>query len=226
MQNKVVVITGASQGIGLALSEIFSEAGYFVGRISRNIEQSIQNTIPNSMVINADVRNINHFRSAVEKIEQKFGQIDYFINNAGVSHIADFTENAHEINENIFQTNVLGVMNGLEIILPKMRAQNKGTIINMSSIADRGGRPLSSVYGASKAAVKSLSETLRAENSQYGIRITNVAPALIDTPMIDKDHPEYKTRINPTEFAKIVLWICEQPESICIRDICLAPNRV
>ena len=107
---------------------------------------------------------------------------------------------------------------------PHMRARKKGTIINMSSLADRHTRPNLAVYAATKAAVKSLSESLRRENAPYGIRICNVAPAKVKTPLLMRSSLSVDEIIPAEAMAKIVLWVYEQPQAICIRDLVLAPT--
>ena len=118
----------------------------------------------------------------------------------------------------------MGVINGIELVLPGMRERKTGTIINISSIADRHPRPNIAIYAATKAAVKSLSESLRVANAKYGIRVCNLAPAKIKTPMLISANLNDNQIIPVEDLAKAVLWIYEQPQTICVRDLVFAPT--
>ena len=98
-------------------------------------------------------------------------------------------------------------------------------VINISSLADRVSRPNLAVYAATKAAVKSLSESLRAANAKYGIQICNVAPAKIQTPLLKNSSLKQNEVISVADFAKIIFWITQQPKEICVRDIVIAPTK-
>jgi len=121
-------------------------------------------------------------------------------------------------------TNVKGVMNGIEIVLGGMRNRKQGTIINISSISDRVPRPNIAVYAATKAAVKSLTESLRMANAKYGIRICRLTPAKIRTPMLLPSHLTSHEVVLPESVAAAALWIYEQPKVVCIRDLVIAPT--
>ncbi len=120
--------------------------------------------------------------------------------------------------------NVLGLTNTLEIIIPQMRKHSMGTIINVSSLADRYPRPQAAVYGASKAYVKSISDSLRMLEAKHNIRVCNISPALIDTPLSRGVRKDAKTKIDVTDFVGMIKFIYSQPQSICIRDMVIAPT--
>ena len=124
----------------------------------------------------------------------------------------------------IMEININGVMNGIYAVLPGMRSREQGTIINISSVADRSVRPMLATYAASKVAVKSLTESLRAANAKYGIRFCNLAPAKIRTPMIEAANLSQEQTIEVEDFVKAVLWTFQQPQGICIRDMVFAPT--
>ena len=220
----MVIITGASSGIGAGIAEHFSRAGYSLGLLARNLKAMEALHLPHSICIETDVTNPNAFNQAVAEAEKKFGSVDCLINNAGWSKSGDFTTLSHTDNETMIQVNLLGVINGVEAVLPGMQARNSGTIINISSVADRGARPNLATYAASKAAVKSLSESLRMANAKYGIRVCNVAPAKIKTPLLMTSNLNDEQIISVDDIAKAILWIYEQPQSICVRDIVVTPT--
>ncbi len=226
MKKPLVVITGASQGIGAALAKIFSKQGYSLGLLSRNLTAMEALNLPNTICIETDVTDISSFKQAIFQAEEKFGPVDCLINNAGTSIPGDFTAIESHEHEKMVQLNVMGVIHGIESVLQNMQTRKMGTIINISSLSDRTSRPQMATYAATKAAVKSLTESLRMANAQYGIRICNVSPAKILTPLLLAVNPVKNNQpvIAVEDFAKTVLWIYQQPQSICIRDMVIAPT--
>ena len=224
MKNKTIIITGASSGIGAATAKAFSEAGYSVAMLARNKNAMDQFQIPNSISIECDVTNVESVKNAINQAQEKYNGIDCLVNNAGFVKGGEFTKITHDDNQTMVQVNLSGVINCIETVLPMMHENKSGTIINISSVADRKSRPQLPVYAATKAAVKSLSESLRAENAKYGIRICNVAPSKIQTPMLISANLNLDQIIPVEELAKVILWIYQQPQTVCIRDIVIAPT--
>lgn len=223
MIKPLIIITGASSGIGAATAKIFSAAGYPLGLIARNKTAMEQLHLPEALYLQADVTDSAALYDAIQTAEKKYGPVDCLINNAGITYPGDFTELLPGQNEEIIKINVQGVINGIEIVLPGMRVRKTGTIINISSLADRNARPQQATYAASKAAIKSLTESLRMANAPYGIRFCNLAPARIATPMTQIVNPHITTM--PAEhFAEIIFWVYQQPQTICIRDMVIAPT--
>ncbi len=224
MNKPLVIITGASSGIGAAMAKIFSAAGYSLGLFARNLDAMEKLNLPNAICLSVDITDNTAFKGAIQKAEDKFGQIDLLCNNAGFVKAGDFIDIGHEINETMVNVNLKGVINGLEIVLSRMRERKRGTIINTSSVADRNARPDLAVYAATKAAVKSLTESLRMANAKYGVRICNLAPAKTRTPMLISSRLPATEVVEPDDVARAALWIYEQPETICIRDLVIAPT--
>lgn len=222
-KSKLVVITGASSGIGAALAKIFSQAGYSLGLLSRNLFEMEKLNLPNATCFSVDVTDFSAVKEIISSLE-KIGPIDCLINNAGFLQAGDFVDvnNAHH--QKMIDVNIMGVINFIELVLPLMRERKQGTIINMSSLADRKSSPNFATYAATKAAVKSLSESLRMKNAPYGIRICNVAPGKIDTPMVLKANLRDEQVIPAEEFAKTILWMYQLPQSMCVRDMAIGPT--
>lgn len=173
MSEKVVFITGASSGIGKAIAEFLQDKNYKVYGTSRNPEK-----YPDSKVnlIPLDVTDIESVNKAVTLIIEKENRIDVLINNAGAGITGALEEiPANEIRRN-FETNFFGPVEVMKAVLPQMRKQKSGLIINITSIAGYMGLPYRSVYSASKGALELITEALRMEVKQFGIEITNVAP--------------------------------------------------
>jgi NADP-dependent 3-hydroxy acid dehydrogenase YdfG len=224
MHKPLILITGASSGIGAAMANVFSNAGYCLGLLARNLEAMEKLNLPNVLCISVDVTDFAAFKKAVQECESKFGPVDCLINNAGFAKGGEFTELTHEDHFNTVNINLQGVINGIETVLPEMRKRKKGTIINISSVADRNSRPQIATYAATKAAVKSLSESLRMDNAKYGIRICNLAPAKILTPMLIAANINDNQIIPAEDLAKAALWMYQQPQTICVRDLVFAPT--
>lgn len=223
MNKQLVVITGASAGLGAAIATIFSKHHYPLALLSRNLAAMEKLGLQNVIAKSVDVNDIDALKKAISEAEEKFGSIDCLINNAGVAKSGEFTDIAHADHEKMINVNVQGVINGIEIVLPRMRERKQGTIINISSLSDRTSRPHNPVYAATKAAVKSLTESLRMANANYGIRFCNIAPAKIHSSMWSQEYdPEHF--VSPEEFAEIILWIYEQRQNVCIRDLVIAPT--
>lgn len=223
MKKQLILVTGASSGLGAAIAKSFSAAGYPLVLISRNLKAMEELNLQNVLLKSVDVNDINQLKQAILEAEEKLGPIDCLINNAGVAKSGEFTEISHDDHEKMVNINLQGVINCIEIILPGMQARKQGTVINISSLSDRTSRPNNPVYAATKAAVKSLTESLRMANTKYGIRFCNVAPAKVHSPMWSQEYHQDQF-VNADEFAKIILWIYEQRQNVCIRDIVVAPT--
>jgi short-subunit dehydrogenase len=170
---KVVFITGASSGIGKAIGEFLHHKNYKVYGTSRN-PSAVQNSIFHLVAL--DVRNSDSIQSALAEVLSKENRIDVVINNAGVGITGPLEEiPANEIKNN-FETNLFGPIEVMKAVLPQMRTQKQGLIINITSIAGYMGLPYRSVYSSSKGALELITEALRMEVKSFGIHITNVAP--------------------------------------------------
>ena len=171
--NKVVLITGASSGIGKSIAEFLHYKGFIVYGTSRNPDKIINSVFP---LIELDVRNTESIHKAVKKIIELSGPIDILINNAGVGITGPIEEIPSLEIKNNFETNFFGPIEVIKAVLPQMRAQRSGLIINITSIAGYMGLPYRGIYSASKGALELITESLSMEVKPFGINITNVAP--------------------------------------------------
>ncbi|MDR6844425.1 SDR family oxidoreductase [Flavobacterium granuli] len=171
--NKVVLITGGSSGIGKSIGEFLHQKGFVVYGTSRNPERVLNSIFP---LITLDVRNANSIHLAVAKVIEISGRLDVVINNAGVGITGPLEEIPMEEIKNNFETNFFGPIEVMKAVLPQMRSQQSGLIINITSIAGYMGLPYRSVYSASKGALELITEALRMEVKSFGIQITNIAP--------------------------------------------------
>lgn len=171
--NKVVLVTGASSGIGKSIGELLHQKGFVVIGTSRNAAK-VQDS--KFQLIDLDVRNTESIAQAIQKTIQIAGRIDIVINNAGVGITGPLEEIPTAEIRNNFDINFFGPIEVMKAVLPQMRKQNSGLIINITSIAGYMGLPYRSVYSASKGALELITEALRMEVRSFGIHISNVAP--------------------------------------------------
>ena len=171
--SKVVLITGGSSGIGKSVGEYLHSKGFTVYGTSRNPERITNSVFP---LIALDVRDAASIKAAVASVIEKEGRINVLINNAGVGITGPLEEIPAEEIKNNFETNLFGPIEVMKAVLPQMRNQKSGLIINVTSIAGYMGLPYRGIYSASKGALELITEALRMEVKSFGINITNVAP--------------------------------------------------
>ena len=171
--SKVVLITGGSSGIGKSIGEFLHQKGFIVYGTSRNPEKITNSIFP---LVALDVRDKQSIVKCVDEVIQKSGRLDIVINNAGVGITGPIEEIPTEEIRNNFETNLFGPIEVMKAVLPQMREQKSGLIINITSIAGYMGLPYRGIYSASKGALELITEALRMEVKSFGIQITNVAP--------------------------------------------------
>lgn len=171
--SKVVLITGASSGIGKAIGEYLHHKGYTVIGTSRDANKYASSAF---QLIDLDVRDSESISIAVQKTITIAGKIDVLINNAGVGITGPLEEIPTSEIKNNFEINLFGPIEVMKAVLPYMREQKSGLIINITSIAGYMGLPFRSVYSASKGALELITEALRMEVKSFGVHITNIAP--------------------------------------------------
>jgi len=172
--SKVVLITGGSSGIGKSVAIFLAEKGFTVYGTSRNPDR-ITEKLPFKLIA-LDVTNAETIISAVSTVIAKEGKLDVLINNAGVGITGPIEETPDLEIKKAFQTNVFGPIDVIKAVLPQMRTQNSGLIINITSIAGYMGLPYRGVYSATKGTLELLTEALRMEIKDFNIQMTNVAP--------------------------------------------------
>ncbi len=175
---KIVLLTGVSGGLGSAIAKKLSSKGYKVYGTSRNpIESTNQDFIPVQM----DLTDSASISRVVKNLIAKEKKIDILINNAGIGITGSIEETSLEAVRLAFETNFFGTMQLIQEVLPHMRKQKSGTLINISSIAGYTGLPYRGIYSATKAAVMRITEALSAEVKSFGIRIIDIAPGDFNT---------------------------------------------
>ena len=176
---KVVLVTGASSGIGEATARTLAEAGYRVFGGVRNPER-VQSA-PGVELVRMDVTDDGSVRAAVAEVIAKAGRIDILVNNAGISLAGPVEATADAEAHAVFDTNVFGVLRTVRAVLPGMRGNRAGLIVNLSSVLGFLPAPFMGLYSASKHALEGLSETLDHEVRGFGIRVVLVEPSFTRT---------------------------------------------
>jgi NADP-dependent 3-hydroxy acid dehydrogenase YdfG len=229
----LVVITGATHGIGRALAVAFAHEGHPLLLVARHAKTIPELAKHPHWFAAVDVTDYARLEGAIGEAEKEFGPADCLINNAGFIHIGDFDK--RDVGDLDLEIDVLlkGVVHGCRAVLPGMIARKHGTIVNVSSIGDRRPGPSGETYHASKAAVRSLAESLQQAQAKHNVRIINIAPGLVKTNIHEHmgisfedyckmlGNPEF---IAPERIAEIILFCYKLPQSICIRDLVVMPT--
>jgi len=183
----VAVVTGSSSGIGFETSLLLAKNGFFTYATMRNLDKSnkiidlkLKEKLPLE-VLELDVTDDKSVKEAIEKIANEQGTVDVLVNNAGYALVGPLEELSIQEFKEQFETNVFGAIRVTQAVLPIMRKQRHGTIVNISSIAGRIGFPLTSAYVSSKFALEGLSESMAYEIDQFGTKVILIEPGVIKT---------------------------------------------
>ncbi|MBD8037644.1 SDR family oxidoreductase [Solibacillus sp. A46] len=193
LDNKVVIVTGAAGGIGKEVVRklIGLQAKVVLVDLNEDAIKAVQTelslTVDNSLIVKADVSKEDDVKNYVDQTISKFGRIDGFVNNAGVEGPAkpleDITEKEFDF---VYSINVKGVLFGLKYVLPVMKGQKYGSIVNTSSVAGLIGSPSMALYNSSKHAVMGLNKVAALEAAAFNVRVNTVNPGVINTQMMRK----------------------------------------
>jgi NADP-dependent 3-hydroxy acid dehydrogenase YdfG len=240
IKDKVVVITGASSGMGEAAAKHLSGLGATVvlgARRADRIEKlakEIQDNGGKALAIAIDVTQRDQVKKLVDETVAEFGRVDVLLNNAGVMPLS-MMESLHVDEwDKMIDVNLKGVLNGIAAVLPYMKEQKSGQIINTSSVAGHKVFSGSAVYSATKFAVRALTEGLRMEVKPYNIRTTIVCPGAVKTELLEhitdadvrQANEDYVgvVGISPDSFARVVAFAISQPEDVDINEIIFRPT--
>ncbi|KAB2494254.1 SDR family oxidoreductase [Priestia endophytica] len=242
IENKVVVITGASSGIGEVTAKLLAEKGAKVVLGARREERLVQ--LVEEIKSNGgqaayrvtDVTNPEDSQQLVQLAKDTFGGVDAIFLNAGIMPNSPLSELKTNEWNSMIDINIKGVLNGIAAVLPTFTAQKSGHIITTSSVAGLKNYPGGAVYGATKWAVRNLMEVLRMESAQEGtnIRTATIYPAAINTELLntitDKNTAEGMTAvyeqygITPDRVANVVAFALDQPEDTNINEFTIGPT--
>lgn len=241
LNNKVILITGASSGIGEATAIKLATDGAKVVLMARSKDklEQLKTTITekggDALVVPGDVTKPGDFEQAVKHTVEHFGKVNGLINNAGLMPLSYIKKLKTDEWNTMVDVNIKGVLNGVAAVLPELIAQKGGDIINVSSMAAHRYFPGGAVYCATKSAVKMFSEGLRQELSpKYGINVTSIEPGAVDTNLTntitDEDIKDDlkdmldMTSLNAEDIANAIHYVLSQPERVNINNIYIVPS--
>ena len=242
LDGKVVIVSGASSGIGEATARELAKQGARVALIARrkdrleSLAAEIEKGGGQTLIIQADVTNKEDMAKVVQEVVDKLGKIDILINNAGVMLLGPALDAPLEEWENMVQVNLLGLLYLTHEVLPLMKSQGSGHIVNISSVAGRTTRSGSAVYNATKWGVNAFTEALRQEiaESNLGIRTTLIEPGVVATELQTHNRPEIReqlkkrfgdiTVLRPEDIASAIAFAVSQPPHVSINEVLIRPT--
>lgn len=233
----LVIITGASAGIGAAIAKRFSEAGHPLLLIARRVEKIEALGLPHALCRKVDITDTGTLKAAIKEAETQYGPADCLINNAGVMLLGQIDTQSPSEWQRMFDLNVLALLNSIQAVLAGMKARNHGTIINISSIAGRKSFPNHAAYVGTKFAVSAMSENIREEVADTNVRLMSICPGAVETELLS--HTTDETIINNYEawkesmggvlasddVARAALFMYSQPQGVNIRELVIAATR-
>jgi NADP-dependent 3-hydroxy acid dehydrogenase YdfG len=237
IHNKVVLITGASSGIGEAAARLIASKGAHVVLGARRTERldqlvsEIQAAGGSASARALDVTDLQSMQAFVTFAKAQYGKVDVIINNAGVMPLSPLASlKVNEWNQ-MLDVNVRGVLHGIAAVLPDMQAQGYGQVINISSIGGLAVSPTAAVYCATKFAVRAISDGLRQETDK--IRVTVVCPGVVESELADTISDEEareamkafrRVALNADAIARALAYAIEQPDDVDVSEIVVRPT--
>jgi short-subunit dehydrogenase len=230
MAKKTMVITGASSGVGYALSEHFSH-GYMVCAVARKSDRldTLEKSVNSGLkAYPCDLRSLSEVKATFDRIAGDHGHIGVLINNAGVFELKPFREQDVETIDRIIDTNLKGAMYCTYFAMQSMIERKDGRIINIASVAGTWGMPGQVIYCASKHGMVGFGDALAQELMEHGVVVNTLCPGGIDTPLWrSKDNPypgEMDRLMKPEELVDLVSFILKQPKTTLYKKIILFPT--
>ncbi|WP_442489487.1 SDR family oxidoreductase [Halomonas litopenaei] len=237
MTKPLVVITGASSGIGAAIARRFSASGHPLLLLARRSEPMHALGLPDTLVRQVDVTDADALVKAIGEAEQVYGPTDLLVNNAGVMLLGEIATQDPQEWKRMFDINVLGLLHGTRAVLADMCERGRGSILNISSIAGKKSFPQHAAYVGSKFAASAISENLREEVADSNVRVMAIHPGAVDTellshttdPAIIEGYEAWKASmggvLHVDDIAAAALYMYQQPQHVNIRDITIAATR-
>ncbi len=234
---KIVLLTGASSGIGEATARHLAAQGHSVVLGARRIERleqlakEIRTEGGKAEFKPLDVTDASDVKAFADFAQEKFGRVDVLVNNAGVMPLSQLHELKIDEWNRMIDVNVRGVLHGIAAVLTQMRERKSGHIINVSSIGAYAVSPTAAVYCATKFAVNAISEGLRQENAD--VRVTIISPGVVESELADSISDEgarqlmkgYRAiALQPDAIARAIAYAIEQPADVDVNEIVVRPR--
>lgn len=228
MLTKTAVVTGASSGIGRAIAIKMATEDINVILVARRKQKLLQledeinsKHTGRALAISADIASHKEVQSMVKQGESHFGNIDIYVNNAGQMLNGVVSEgNVHDW-ENMIDVNIKGVLYGIHEVIPSMIKRKQGHIVNISSVSGFEVTKRSTVYSATKFAVRAISMGLEKELARTGVRVTNISPGMVDTDLVTRKID--RQPLNTEDIANAVFFAVTQPEYVNVNEITVRP---
>ncbi len=232
LAGKRAIVTGASSGIGKEVAMKLLQAGAQVSLVSRNPDRILSELPAGSRAKGyaIDLGDISQVGAKIQAIVADMGGVDIVINNAGMAYIGELIDMPLAEWQKLFDLNLTSVFQCLQAVLPSMRSQKSGTIINVASIAGKQGFPNWGAYCASKFALLGLTQAIAAEEQPYGIKVMSICPGSVDTPLWDtlgdKVPPSFNraAMLRPATVAESIMTLVNLPDDAIINELVLMPN--
>lgn len=240
IKGKVIIITGASSGMGEAAARHLAKKGARVVLAARRTDRidvvanEINGQGGEALAVATDVTRLEDVSKLVDTAVARWGRLDVLINNAGVMPLSSLDQAQVKEWDLMIDVNLRGVLHGIAAALPVMKAQKSGHIINTASVAGHLVFPASAVYSATKFAVRALTEGLRKEASAWNVRATIISPGAVSTELLDhisdKDvqaaNRDYvgKVGVPPETYARMVAFAISEPEDVGVNEIIFRPT--
>jgi short-subunit dehydrogenase len=233
MKKKIAWVTGASTGIGRETAKLLSKNNYIVVATARrksrlvSLVQEIKFADNEASAFVCDVSSERSVFNTYKRIKERYGKVDLLVNNAGVTFFKSFLDSKIYDFDYLMNINLRGSFLTIKSVLPQMLKKRSGHIINILSVAAKSDFEDSSLYAASKAGLLALSNVLRTEVRGYNIKVTNLMPGAVDTPIWDsKTRQKKKNRMmSPESIASVVLDVVNKPNRLQIEEIILRPQK-
>jgi NAD(P)-dependent dehydrogenase (short-subunit alcohol dehydrogenase family) len=232
LTGKRAIVTGASSGIGKEVALRLIQAGVQVALVSRNPDRILSELPPeaNAKGFAIDLGDTTQVSSQIQAIITDLGGIDILINNAGSAYIGELIDMPLAEWQKLLDLNLTSVFQCLQAVLPTMRSQKRGTIINVASIAAKQGFPNWGAYCASKFALLGLTQSVAAEEQPHGIKVMSICPGSVNTGLWDtlgdKVPPSFNraAMLTPATVAESIMTLVNLPADAIINDLVLMPN--
>ena len=225
LKGKVALVTGGGSGIGFAITKALLEEGMRVAICGRDegklrkAETELEKHGGNLLAMPADVSRKSEVDQWVKAAISQFGRIDVLVNNAGVARWSDVENITDEHLDYQLNVNLRGPLYCSQVVLPYMKGQQSGYIINISSICGKSGFAGTAAYSASKFGLMALSDSLREEGASSNIKVTAICPGFVATPMVTDAPVPLEEMIKPEDIAKTVLFLLNLSEYAAVKEI-------
>lgn len=232
LQGKTAIVTGASTGIGATIAKELATEGANVALAARRLDKlndvksemiEITNSSEKVITVQADMSDRSDVNHLAEKVQTELGHVDIFVNNAGQMLTGAVRSGEVEEWEEMVDVNIKGVLYGIDAVLPSMLSRSTGHLVNVSSVAGLEVSKTSTVYSATKHAVRAISMGLEKELARTGVRMTNISPGMVDTDLHSNGGWQDRKMLEAADIAKAVVYAVTQPDYVNVNEVTVRP---